>query len=180
MNTVVDRMHQEFREVVGLLGNAEVSLRLTAEENFRKVLLLAAASLFEKLIQEQIVDLVKECSAETDLVTELVRRKAIERQFHTYFVWDGRNANVFFGLFGEDFKRYMTLIVQANSEFRDAIVAFLELGNDRNRLVHQDFGTFALEKTSDEVFALYLNAARFVESMPAHFRGYLASRRADV
>ena len=46
--TVVDRLHADFQEIVGKLDPTDISLRNVAEENFRKILLLAAASLFER------------------------------------------------------------------------------------------------------------------------------------
>jgi hypothetical protein len=46
------------------------------------------------------------------------------------------------------------------------IQAFLEIGRERNRLVHQNFGTFTLEKTTDEIYQLYESAIYFVEVLP--------------
>jgi hypothetical protein len=42
----------------------------------------------------------------------------------------------------------------------------MELGAERNRLVHTDFGSFSLEKTSEEIYDLYKKALKFVESFP--------------
>ena len=53
-----------------------------------------------------------------------------------------------------------------------AIKAFMELGSERNRLVHQDFGTYSLEKTSDEIYKLYETALPFVKSIPDKLRRF--------
>ena len=144
--TVVDRLHADFQEIVGKLDPTDISLRNVAEENFRKILLLAAASLFEREVREQVLHMVHARARGSDLAVELVRRKAVERQYHTYFNWEGRNANSFFAMFGEGFKGHMTNRVKEEDWYDGSIRAFLEIGNERNRLVHQDFGTYTLEK----------------------------------
>jgi len=40
------------------------------------------------------------------------------------------------------------------------------MGNERNKLVHQDYATFQMEKTLDEVYTLYKSALDFVDSLP--------------
>ncbi len=112
-----------------------------------------------------------------EVVVEFVRNKAIERQFHSYFSWGARNANQFFRLFGEGYKSYMAQRVKADQSYDQAVRAFLEIGDARNRLVHQDFGNFTLEKTSEEIFALYEEASRFVRSIESSFDEYLLASR---
>jgi hypothetical protein len=51
-----------------------------------------------------------------------------------------------------------------------SVRAFLELGNERNRLVHQNYATFPMEKTLDEIYALYQNAVMFVDALPSALR----------
>ena len=174
--TVVDRLHTEFRQLVEELGDTEISLRVTAEDNFRKALLLAAASYFERRIKEDILAFMDKASGDVNLVTEFIRNKAIERQYHTFFQWETANANSFFGLFGEDFKSHMKEFVRNDEKYRKAIEAFLELGRERNRLLHEDFGAFVLEKTTEEIFVLYQNSLAFTESITDRFDEYLSSR----
>ena len=47
-----------------------------------------------------------------------------------------------------------------------------ELGRERNRLVHQNFGVVPLEKTTEEIHELYRRALLFVESVPAALREF--------
>lgn len=169
--TVVDRIHREFKDLLSYLdqGN-EVSLRSTVDENFRKALLLAAASHFEHRIVGDITAFVKESSSENSLLIEFVNNKAISRQYHTFFDWKESNANKFFGLFGESFKIFIKQELKNDEQLNSSIKAFLEIGRDRNRLVHQDFGTFTLEKTSDEIYELYKTALVFVDNIPIKLR----------
>lgn len=173
--TIVDRLYRDFRDIVGNLDKAEVSLQITAEEAFRKNLLVTAASYFEREIKGHLIRVVEKSSSGNEAIVAFVRNKAIERQYHTYFQWSGRNANSFFGLFGEGFKSYMNERVRDDLAYESAIQAFLELGKERDRLVHQDFGTFPLEKTSEEIFGLYKQACLFVNSLETSFEEYAQS-----
>lgn len=64
----------------------------------------------------------------------------------------------------------MSIRVKESDNLRSAIQAFLELGGERNRLVHQDYATFPLEKTLEEIYALYQSALTFVENLPGALR----------
>lgn len=171
--SVVDRLHDEMKDLIGMLEAAgEISLRSTADDNFRKTLLLASASYFESKLAENVLSFVRECSCGNSIVEAFVKNKAVTRQFHAWFSWDKKNANQFFGLFGKEFREYMEGIIRQDDVLDKSIQAFMEIGRDRNRLVHQDFASFSIEKTSDEIFALYQNAMGFVEAMPAAFREF--------
>lgn len=173
MPTIVDLLYDDNKTLLNYLQEkGEISLLNNANESFRKSLLLAAGSYFEWVIQEAILDFARENSKAAEPLFELVRNKAIERQYHTYFQWGGNNANSFFGLFGDDFKQHMIAIVKANPPLDGAIRAFLELGKMRNELVHENFATFALEKTSEEIYSLYSAAVPFVDAFPVHLREY--------
>ena len=171
--TVVDRLHRDFAGLLAVLDEAgEVSLRSVADENFRKSLVLAAASYFERRMMEAVLTFVEDATNRNALVAALVRNKAVSRQYHTWFEWKGTNANSFFGLFGNDFRDFMKARIRGDSDLDDSVRAFLELGRERNRLVHQDFGAVPLEKTTEEIHALYRRALLFVESVPAALRDF--------
>jgi hypothetical protein len=101
------------------------------------------------------------------LVSNFVQNKAISRQYHSWFGWGETNANQFFGLFGSEFRSTMIGKVKASDQLNSAVRAFLELGGERNKLVHQDYATFPLEKSLDEIYELYRTALMFVEQLPA-------------
>lgn len=168
--TPVDRLYEESLLVVKALGENEPSLVIAAGDIFRKALVLAAASYFEYRVSECVLSFVREQSNGSGLVVAFVKNKAISRQYHTWFKWDEPNANQFFGLFGSEFKQLMIKRVGESDEVRTSIRAFLEIGNERNKLIHQDFASFALEKTFDEIYALYRQATLFVDELPKYFR----------
>lgn len=171
MRTAIDRLYEESKDAMSVLeASNSVSARISAEDSFRKGLLLAAASYFEHETCRCVLSLVEDHSATSPLVAEFVRNKAVARQYHSWFKWDAQNANQFFGLFGSDFGRLMKKRVAESPELERAIRAFLELGHERNKLVHNDFATFQFEKTLDEVYGLYREALEFFNALPSAFR----------
>ena len=126
-----------------------------------KVMLLSCASYFEAEIQELIKKFVKQQSLD-DRVLSFVQNKAIARQYHTYFKWDGKNVNSFLAMFGNDFKNEVQRKIADNEELKIQMKAFLEIGNERNKMVHENFLTYSLEKTFEEIVDLYHKGKQFV------------------
>lgn len=167
--TIVDQLHADFQDILETIPGTELSLRNVASENFRKSLLLSAASYFERRLVSILTELVDRWSGSTITLNEFVRIKAIERQYHTYFDWERPNGNPFFRLFGPDFKSFMEQRCKDDGDFGDAVKAFIEIGRERNRLVHQDFGSYALEKTFEEIYGLHNRARVFPDRLEQCF-----------
>ncbi len=171
--TVVDRLHEEFSGLLDFLAQAgEVSFRTSADENLRKALLMSVASHFEYKLTTAIESFAVEIAGKEGVVANLVRTKVIARQYHAWFDWNGKNVNKFYSLMGTGFRTYMVEQERSDEGLRAGVVAFLELGRDRNRLVHQDFGTFPMEKTTEEIYAQFLVAMTFVERFPQVLRDF--------
>jgi hypothetical protein len=170
--SIVDRLYADLQLLRQLLEK-DASLRIAVEEQYRKGMLLTAASLFEYRITESILNFMAETSSDDELTIQFVKNKAVARQYHTYFDWNAQNANQFFALFGADFRRYMEKEIQDTQGLADCVRAFLEVGRERNRLVHEDYGTAPLEKTAEEIFVLHQQALRFVDLLPKKFRAYV-------
>ena len=170
---VVQQLHEEMGRVSSLLDShelqAEVSIRAFLDDNFRKILLLSAASYFEDRMTEAVKSFVSSSTNKHPLIISLVSRKAIDRQYHTWFDWNARNANKFFSLFGRDFLQFMKRKIRRDRDLNKSIMSFIEIGRERNRLVHQNFGAFTLEKTSMEIYDLFQGAQRFVDLFPDTF-----------
>ena len=100
--SIVDGLHHEFTDILEFLDKSrEISWRSVADENFRKVLLIAAASYFERSMTDAVMAFVEQETARDHPIRWLVQRKAISRQYHTWFAWKKNNANQFFSLFGD-------------------------------------------------------------------------------
>ena len=170
-SSTVDRLYSDFSLMIEQIDVTEVSLRNSAEEIFQKSLYVAIGSYFEQRITSYILEFMSKASGDNVLVIEFVRVKGITRQYHTFFSWDRRNANGFFSMFGQEFKDYMVEYVENNPEYRDAIRAFLEIGNVRNEVAH-DFGSVNLTKTVNEIYDRYQQALIFIEQMPSRFEEF--------
>ena len=175
-STIVDVLHQEIAELLAFLDAAnEVSLRNTVDGNFRKALLLAAASNYEKRVTEGVVTFVREVTAQDHVVAWLVVRRVVARQYHTWFDWSRANANQFFSMFGQSFSRHVQSVINDDDGLSSSVRAFMEIGRDRNRMVHDDFGSFSLEKTSEEIYETYRIGSRFVDWVPQALREYCST-----
>jgi hypothetical protein len=160
--TVVDRLYGEFSRLLAhLLSSQEQSLEITANEQCRKALLLAAASYFEDVISTIVREWIAELAPFNRQVANWVEMTGVTRNYHKWFKWERRDARAFDGLLGTPFKDYMRQQVQTDPTLEESLRDFLEIGDSRNRLVHQNFGSFTLEKTTDEIYSLFESARRF-------------------
>ena len=159
----ITALHDEYSELIEFCrSNKQVSFEMYINDTYKKSLLLSVASFFEATITKAIHDYVDKKSRQTPEIVAFVGNKALKRQYHTFFNWDGNNANQFFGLFGEDFKR------RAREEIRsraldDAETAFMSVGRERNRLVHQNYVEAQINDTFEEIWVKYTKACDFVE-----------------
>lgn len=174
--TRVDEIHKEFSELLEFLSEkGEITLQNSVEEHFRKLLLVAAASYFEKCLTESIIDFAKERIEESALVS-LIENEVVSRRYHSWFDWDARNINRFFKLFGKQFREYAKARAEEDDEIGRSITSFIEIGHERNLVMHNDFGSFPLNKTSKEIYDLYLSARKFVEWFPDIMRSFSSDR----
>jgi hypothetical protein len=163
MSKLIEQLHNNTLQLLNYLGERdELSLHSFANEHLRKVLLLSAASLFEVRISQAVSNFAAVHSQNHPGILALIKKKAVDRQYHTYFDWKNQKAGPFYGLFGEVFGGTMKKSIEADAELAHGQKAFLELGSFRNELVHQNFAMFPFEKTSEEVYELYLKAEHFV------------------
>lgn len=171
--SIVDRIYQDNLELLDFLEKQnEPSFMVQFNTVFTKTLLLSAASYFEHEICRMIQAFIERKAQNDECVISILKKKAIERQYHTYFSWkdwEKGNANSFFSLFGEVFKEKRSLEINSNSNLKTAVKAFLEIGNERNKLVHQNFADCTIEKTAEEVYKLYQHAILFIDFLDNHF-----------
>ena len=172
--SVVDGLYEDFSDLREFLAhNDGVQLLPIIERNFPKTLLLAAASHFEHELSREVEDLAKDETSDEHVLVWLVKRKAISRQYHTWFDWNARNANQFFRMFGERFKDRAAEWVKEDQGLGDSVRDFLEIGRERNRLIHEDFANAPMEKTAAEVYEMWNSARMFVEWFPTAIRRHL-------
>ena len=168
--SIVDRIYQDNLDLLKFLEEKnEPSFLVQFNTVFTKTLLLSAASYFEHEICRMVQAFIEYKTQNDECIVSIVKQKAIERQYHTYFDWEGRNANKFFSLFGKTFKEKRLKDVKEDIDLDSAIKSFLELGNERNKLVHQNFADCTIEKTAEEVYKLYQQATLFIDFLERQF-----------
>ncbi|MBF0437116.1 MAG: hypothetical protein HQL77_17360 [Magnetococcales bacterium] len=164
MKDVIVSLNEEFKSIIDFLDqNNQPSLSSYANKHFKKIIILSSASYFEDIIQKKLIDFISHRSNNNKEVVSFLRKKAIDRQYHTFFDWDKNNANKFLSLFGDDFKTKIGEEINHSEEITKAMKAFLEMGQLRNTLVHNNFAKFNIEnKTIDEIIDLYKKSMIFV------------------
>lgn len=172
---IVGRLMAEHNALIAFLPQQEVSLRISADAAFRKTLLMSAASYFEVRMAAAVIDIFSEATNHSEALLEFVRTRAVDRRYHDWFDWKTINANKFFGAFGVSFKSFMADRVKEDTNLEESIRAFMEIGTIRNRLAHENFALFNLNKTVSEIFEMYQKALNFVDSFPDMLEAYLQS-----
>lgn len=161
--SIIQAIYNRNKEIASFLNQAgEITYESEVRDTFRKILVLAIASYFEKEVKEIILSFVRKKS-QSELIPNFVERKAVERQYHKFFQWDKPNVNNFLGLWGVEFKKRCQDMIAGNDELETAVKDFIELGKSRNELVHLDFASYQLPKNDEEYYALYVSAERFIQ-----------------
>jgi hypothetical protein len=169
---LVEGLYNDHEAILGHLRTSEPSFHGYLERSLPKVLLLAAASEFEYRLTGHLKEFFAEVTDQNLCAMQFLETKGISRQYHTFFRWDELSAAPFFSLFGYRFRTAARARQKSDERFGQAVQDFLQLGALRNQLVHGNYATFTLDKTSSELFAMYQSAQYFVEELPSMLRKY--------
>jgi hypothetical protein len=169
MPNIVEDFYFSYTDLIKQIPSSNLSLQNWAHENFRRVLVLTMANYLEN----EITNILKAfCQAKStgDMLYSFVKNKAMTRQYHTYFEWEGRNGNTFFSLFGDDFKKRAMEEVKSTPALDEGIKAFLEIGKTRNRLIHESLYAVDIgNKTAKEFFELFNKSLIFISYLRTKF-----------
>jgi hypothetical protein len=168
MSNNVETFYSNYQEISSALTDQQASLMVWLNESFRRILVLTMANHLENKIKALIKDFVEKKSS-SELVSSFLS-SSMERQYHTYFNWESRNANKFFSLFGERFKDEMKKDVESVDNLEEGIIAFLEIGNTRNILMHEDLLIVNIvNKTPEEFYKSFKSATFFIDYLTKKF-----------
>lgn len=160
----VDDLYKRHIDLLTYLDdNNNVTFRTDVDGNFRKVLVIAAASFFEKEIAEILKNFARTSSKNDVRLVTFIETRATGRQYSALFDWDQSNASRFFRFFGNDFKTQTERDIKTNADLEKGIKDFLGLGCDRNYLVHNNFAMASENKTSEEIYKMYNSALIFID-----------------
>ena len=169
--TVVQVRVDEHRSLLAFLREqGQVSMANDVENDFKKVLVVSAASFFEKRIVDALHAFASK--AHDSRMAEIMVSTAFKREkYSSMFQWTANNVNSFLALFGREFKASVSEEIGKDPQLMTGMRAFLQLGEHRNRLVHNDFADLTVgDKTVDEVFAAYVEADHFVDHLCTRLR----------
>lgn len=172
-NSPIDKLYSETKAILDFfVENNELSFRSDIDNMFKRYLLLASGGYFEEYITNIIVDFVSQNTNGNKLVIEFVKNKGVERQYHTYFDWESNNANKFFGLFGGEFSKKVVNEIKDKEDLKVAIKDFIQIGAARNLLAHTNVTSANLDKTTEETYAQYKSAEKFVHFFKEQLLGH--------
>lgn len=159
----IERQYQDSQELYNyLLGKGEISFATYIDSVYKKVLVLSAASYFESKISELISKYATKASGSDKRIVNLIESKVIERQYHTLFDWKANNTNTFWKLFGESTKDSVRQHIDGDEDMKVAERSFIDLGRQRNLLVHENFAEFDVNITVEEIYNKYRKACKFI------------------
>lgn len=168
----IERMNGEAQATVDALAGPEVaSLRTSAEDIFRRAIVLAIGSYCEKRITGAIERFAAKRSSSNEELCAFVKNKAINRQYHTFFSWDANNANTFLKMFGTTFQSAFDKSMRSDQAVEEGIRCFLHLGALRNKLAHESFAEFAFDLTRSDVMRDYRKAMQFIAAVELALNG---------
>ena len=160
----IEVLYQEYSELRAFLEETEqISFLNYIDNTYKKSLLLSVASYFETLITEIILGYFKSKSSNDEKAVKFVEKKALDRQYHTLFDWGASNTNRFFAYFGDDTKREAREYIEKKG-LVDEECAFITIGAERNKLVHNNYAQTRLDAyTFEDIYKLYKLGLKFVE-----------------
>lgn len=169
----VEEFYRSHAELGAYLLNAkELTYATDFNTTFRRSLVLAIASFFEHEVTTVLREIPLRHAPRSAFIAAAFERQVITRKYHTYFDWDNLKPGQFFILFGDGYKELARVRMRQDPLVGAAVASFLELGQTRNKLVHQNFVSFAVDKTPEELIVQFRAALPFV----AFLRETLLSR----
>ena len=162
MATVIDRLVERQDAVLNFLREAnQLSMAMDFEDSYKKLLIMTCGSWFESYLINHICDFAK--SAADPRISELVKNKALNRQYHTLFKWDAANINQFLGMFGEAYKQRVSAVLNEDIVLTKGMRDFLQIGVERNRLAHGNLGEISPDLTVQEIKDKFYSAWLFLQ-----------------
>lgn len=159
----IDELYERHIELYNyLIGEGKISYAIQINEEFRRSLVLAAASHFEAEMQKILISHAKVRSNDRAEIVSLIEIKVIKRQYHTWFNWDDLKDGPFWAMFGKEFKAAREREIRSIPVLLESSRAFLEIGRLRNNIVHRNFADFEVDKTVEEIYSLYNKAKTYV------------------
>lgn len=135
---------------------------------FRKAIAVSVASYFEVETKSVVLSLAKDLiGRQGKILTNLIENRILDRGYHTLFAWKDPkpNAKMFYSFFSSKsvkFTDFMRGKEKEDGEFAAAAACFVELGQARNILVHNDLAAVPFDLSIEEIEEKYKKAQKFL------------------
>lgn len=120
-----------------------------------KVLVITAANSFEKYLCSFLSDILSQGNI---VRYHFINNQALMRKYHTLFSWDQKNANSFYSLFGDEFKKLMKEKISKSDKLKQGEQDFLLLGHERNYVAHRGVKFADYTRSPESIYELYNSA----------------------
>lgn len=158
----VELLYRDYQGLVEDLQGRSPSGLVALNRSYHKVILIAAASSLENQVKAVVESLFRVHGR--DELGTFVAKKVLARGYHGLFDWDRERARMFFSNFGPDCAKSFDQKLKSDEEFSTQHSSFMRIGSLRNQLVHQDYATYVLDVTPEEILGLYKTAVLFPRS----------------
>lgn len=119
---------------------------------YTKMFLIACSNSFEKKWLEFLPNFL---GGDNPLTKSFIKTQAVDRKFHTMFDWKNKSAGPFYGAFGDGFKKYVAAIIKSDDTLKAKEMAFLELGQLRNLIVHEGIHNYSLQRDIISIYNIF-------------------------
>lgn len=161
----IERMNLDAQAAIDALSQPDVaSVRTSADDFFRRLLILSIGSYCEKRVVLMLERFCDKASASSVELCTFVKTKALTRQYHTWFQWDASNANSFSKLFGPRFHKSLAAAMEADRDIENGARCFLQLGAIRNKIAHEGL-EYEFSLSREDVMRDYRAAIRFIAAV---------------
>ena len=164
----INKMYNEYieniKDIDNLIKNNFELLTIKNEYNdlIMKVLVVTAASSFERHLCSFLPDILSQGNIGR---YNFIKNQALTRKYHTLFSWDQRNANSFYSLFGDEFKKLMKEKISESAKLKQGETDFLLLGNERNYVAHEGVKFADYKRSPESIYELYNSALYYYSEL---------------
>ncbi|WP_432245741.1 HEPN domain-containing protein [Arthrobacter sp. G.S.26] len=162
INDAVGSLYQDYLDLISDLSMSPSGLS-SLNRSYHKHLLVAAASSLEDKVKALVPEIFSRHG--TDRLGEFVAKQVMARGYHTLFEWKSGTAQGFFTSFGDVCGRAFRAALKDNDQLKTQHAAFMQLGQLRNQVVHNDYASALVELTPKEIIGRYHLALEFVDQI---------------
>lgn len=158
----VGLLYQDYVELVSDLRMSPSGLS-SLNRSYHKHLLVAAASSLEDKVKALVPEIFSRHG--TERLAAFVAKQVMARGYHTLFEWKSGTAQGFFTSFGDVCGQTFKAALKTNDQLKAQHAAFMQLGQLRNQVVHNDYASALIELTPREIIDRYNLALEFVDQI---------------